>query len=151
MAGMKRLSFWRWLVLLSGSAAIFYGLTESTSRLSLSRETPRQHAVVAERAAATTKPPFPGKSRPYSPQLLSASISVGTAEYATFFLTSDGKVYAQGGGSALGELGLNNGGSAFTPVLVPFPVGTVITQTHGGLHQSIALDAGGNVWAWGSV
>jgi alpha-tubulin suppressor-like RCC1 family protein len=147
---MKPLFSWRWLVMLFGTAAIFYCLSESGNRRSLSRETPRQHAAAVERAVTATKPPFPRRSGPHPAQLLSASISVGTAEYSTFFLTADGKVYALGGGSALGELGLNNGSSAFTPALMPFPVGTVITQVHGGLHQSIALDAGGNVWAWGA-
>jgi alpha-tubulin suppressor-like RCC1 family protein len=150
MAGMKPLFSWRWLVLLCGAAAISYALTEAASRDASRGDAPRRSAVVADGAAAAVKPPFPRMSRPPPAEWLRSTISVGTAEYATFFLTSDGKLYCLGGGNSLGELGLdNNGNAALTPTLIPFPAGTAITQVAGGLHQSIALDSSGNVWTWG--
>ncbi|MBL8296914.1 MAG: hypothetical protein JNN30_01090 [Rhodanobacteraceae bacterium] len=79
----------------------------------------------------------------------SGVVKVGVAEYSTFFLTPAGKLYSLGPGNALGELGTAGGQAAYLPLATDFPAGTVIVDVAGGLHQSMALDSGGNVWVWG--
>jgi alpha-tubulin suppressor-like RCC1 family protein len=169
MAGMKRIPHLHWAVLAFGVVAMSSRLLHTESRHSRHYETahvaenPSMRSNIdqnllrqdipqtaAENTDAAAKPPFPSISRPVPPALLRATVSVGAAEYATFYLTAEGKLYTIGSSNTLGELGLvNNGNPSLLPTAVPFPSGTVITQVSGGLHQSVALDSAGNVWGWG--
>ena len=127
-------------------AGLLAGVGASTSR---PHAVPgRDHAVASSATSALVAAP---------PRIRCATAvrqwpawSVGLAEYATFFLSRDGRAYSLGGGNALGELGLGAGASAaWLPVPMPFPASTRIVQIAGGLHQSLALDAAGRVWGWG--
>ncbi len=53
------------------------------------------------------------------------------------------------GNNAFGQLGVNAVGNHHSPILVDFPVSTVVEQMAGGLDHSVALDVAGVIWIWG--
>lgn len=82
------------------------------------------------------------------------ALDVAAGNYASAVLGSDGNVYTFGR-NADGELGIGTPG---TPVDSAVPVEAMvgpaignapITQIDAGLNFFVALDANGNVWAWG--
>lgn len=77
-------------------------------------------------------------------------IAVAVAAGATHSLAllADGRVYAWGG-NADGQLGIGGNLNSPTPVRVGAPLPGGIVSIGAGAGHSLALDAGGNVWAWG--
>ncbi len=75
--------------------------------------------------------------------------AVAAGRYASYAVESDGTVWAWGGNSN-GQLGQDNGvlPNSPTPVQVPGLSG-IITIAAGQSHV-LALESGGNVWAWGA-
>ncbi|MCL1844322.1 MAG: hypothetical protein FWF77_00255, partial [Defluviitaleaceae bacterium] len=75
---------------------------------------------------------------------------VSSGETHTLALTSDGTVLAWGENSR-GQLGDGTRTDSLVPVLVQgFPPGLTITSVAAGNGFSLALDADGRVWSWGS-
>ena len=64
-------------------------------------------------------------------------------------LDSEGRVWAWGSGRH-GALGRGTSDDALVPVLVSLPAGTVVTEISAGGAYSLALEASGAAWAWGS-
>ncbi|MGH3486637.1 MAG: RCC1 domain-containing protein [Actinopolymorphaceae bacterium] len=64
-------------------------------------------------------------------------------------LTDTGEVYSWGNND-FGQLGDGTNSSRSSPELVPFPVGTTVTQIAAGALHSLALTSTGAVYAWGA-
>jgi alpha-tubulin suppressor-like RCC1 family protein len=91
-----------------------------------------------------------------SPQAVTIPDSANVVQIASsnsdqYALTSDGKVWAWGGGWA-GELGNGGNQSSMTPVQVQFPAGVAIAALPTDVmpfDTGLALDTQGNAWGWG--
>ena len=117
-------------------------LDSSTGRI-MAQETGRTTVIAKE--VGTDKigviPVFITENSDIEPQVL-------TSGKHTLMLKVDGSVWTYGIGD-YGELGNGEIGISDDPVKVTFPNGTKIIQIAAGENHNLALDADGNVWAWG--
>src|SRR5258708_6602474 len=75
---------------------------------------------------------------------------VGTGEYQCFILnTTTGKLYGISGNLRLLATGDRNGEPGL-PIEVAIPSPLTVKAVASGLHNSVAVDNNGEVWAWGS-
>jgi alpha-tubulin suppressor-like RCC1 family protein len=75
---------------------------------------------------------------------------VGTGEYQCFILnTATGKLYGISGNLRLLAIG-DNSGQPGLPIEVAIPSHLTVKAVASGLHNSVAVDNNGEVWAWGS-
>jgi alpha-tubulin suppressor-like RCC1 family protein len=74
---------------------------------------------------------------------------VEASNSSSYFLRSDGKVFAEGNGER-GQLGNGGEASSKTPVDVSFPEGTVIVSLGEAKDEGFAIDSTGQGWAWGA-
>lgn len=76
------------------------------------------------------------------------AVAVSAGALHSLALLADGRVFAWGG-NADGQLGIGSNLNSADPVAVGAPLPAGIVSIGAGANHSLAMDAAGNVWAWG--